>query len=131
MAANAGRNLVIKKNSTAIAGVRTKGIAVNNEPIDVTTDDEDGVRTLLSDPATTAVNLSVEGLTKDRVLRQAILGGGSLMLTDITIDYPNGDTLSGNFFFGSLEETGEYQGAVTFTGELQSSGTITYSAGSP
>lgn len=126
MAAAKGRELLIKKGSTVLAGVRTKGVSINGEPIDITSDDDDGYRTLLSDAGTYSVDLSVEGITKDDTLRTVILAGGSLMLTDITIDYPNGKTLSGNFFLNSLEETGTYNEAVTFSGSLQSSGTFTY-----
>jgi predicted secreted protein len=34
--------------------------------------------------------------------------------------------LSGNFFMTNFEETGEYNGEITFTTQLQSSGPWTY-----
>lgn len=126
MAAAKGRDLLVKKGSTVLAGVRTKGISINGEPIDITSDDDDGYRTMLADAGTYSVDLSVEGITKDDTLVAVIMAGGSLMLTDITIDYPNGKTLSGNFFLNSVEETGTYNEAVTFSASLQSSGTFTY-----
>lgn len=126
MAAAKGRDLLVKKGSTVLAGVRTKGISINGEPIDITSDDDDGYRTMLADAGTYSVDLSVEGITKDDTLVAIIMAGGSLMLTDITIDYPNGKTLSGSFFLNSVEETGTYNEAVTFSASLQSSGTFTY-----
>lgn len=126
MAAAKGRDLLVKKGITVLAGVRTKGISINGEPIDITSDDDDGYRTMLADAGTYSVDLSVEGITKDDTLVAIIMAGGSLMLTDITIDYPNGKTLSGNFFLNSVEETGTYNEAVTFSASLQSSGTFTY-----
>lgn len=126
MAASSGRELLVKKNNVVIAGVRTKTVTINGEPIDVTTDDDSGYRTLLGDPATRSIDLSVEGITKDAVLRAIVAGGGSQMLTDITIEYPNGDEISGNFYLVSIEESGEYQDAVTFSASLQSSGAYTY-----
>lgn len=130
MAANIGRDLLVKRGSTVIAGVRSKGVAFNGEPVDVTTDDENGYRTLLSEAGTYSLDLSVEGVTKDNELRSAVLGNSTLMLTDISIEWPNGDTLTGNFFFASLEETGPYNDALTFSGSLQSSGEWVYTAAS-
>lgn len=126
MAAAKGRELLVKKGSTVLAGIRTKGVSMNGEPIDITTDDDVGYRTLLNDAGTYSIDLSIEGITKNDTLRALIAAGGSLMLTDITIDYPDGKTLSGDFFLNSLEETGTYNEAVTFSGSLQSSGTWTY-----
>ena len=131
MAANPGRKLKLMRGGSAIAGLRTKGVAVAGEPIDVTTDDEEGFRTLLGEPGTKTVDISFEGITKDADLRAAILTGTSLLLDDVTIEYPNGDTLSGDFFLNSLEESGAYNEAMTFTGSLQSSGEWTYTAATP
>ena len=130
MAAAKGRELLVKRGSTVIAGIRTKGVAFNGEAIDVTTDDDSGYRTMLSDAGTYSVDLSIEGITKDNDLRATVMAAGSLMLTDISIEYPNGDELSGNFFLTSLEESGTYNDAVTFSGSLQSSGTFTFTAAS-
>ena len=49
-----------------------------------------------------------------------------MMLTDITIEYPDGATLAGDFYLASVEETGAYNEAVTFSASLQSSGQWTY-----
>ena len=130
MAANIGRNFKINRGSTVIAGVRSKGAAFNGEPVDVTSDDDAGFRTLLNDVGVESIDLSVEGVTKDNDLRSAALSGTSLMLTDVNLEWPNGDTLSGNFFLSSLEETGPTQDAVTFSATLQSSGEWTYTAAS-
>lgn len=129
MPAAKGRALLVKRGVTVIAGLRTKGVSINNEPIDVTTDDEAGYRTLLGDPGAKSLDLSIEGITKDDDLRVAILASGSMMLTDVTITYPDGGILDGDFFFASLEETGTYKEAVTFSGSLQSSGQWTYTPG--
>ena len=86
MAAAKGRLLQILKGGVAIAGVRTKGVAINGEPIDITSDDDGGYRTMLDDPGTMSLDLSVEGVTKDDELLQAIAAGANLKLTDITIN---------------------------------------------
>lgn len=127
MAANVGRNLKILKNSVVVAGIRTKSFSANGEPIDVTTDDEAGVRTLLADPAVRTLDISFDGVTKDDTLRGIMLDpAGTLNLTDITLEYPNGDEISGTFFFTNLEESGTYNDAVTFSGSLQNNGAWTF-----
>lgn len=126
MAANVGRNLLLKTGSTVIAGVRTKGISVAGEPIDVTTDDSSGYRTLLAEAGQKSLDISVDGITTDNELRQAMLTGMTLTLAGVSIEYPNGDTITGTFLLVNLEESGTYNDAVTFTGSLQSSGAWTY-----
>jgi len=126
MPANVGRNLKIKRGGTVIAAVRNKSLSMAGEPIDITSDDDSGFRTLLAEAGQRSIDMSVEGVTKDSVLRIAMLSGSSLLLTDITVEWPNGDGLSGDFFLNSLEESGAYNDAVTFSGSLQSSGEYTF-----
>lgn len=126
MPANIGRELLVKRGSTVIAGVRTKTITFNGEPVDVTSDDDSGFRTLLATAGQKSIDMSVEGVTKDNELRSAALSGTSLLLTDVNIEWPNGDTLTGDFFLNSVEETGTYNDAITFTSSFQSSGSWTY-----
>lgn len=126
MPANVGRLLVISKNAVAIAGVRTKTITAGADPIDITTDDEDGYRTLLAEEGQRQLDMTVEGVLKDDVLRQILLNDGAAMLTDIEIAFPNGDTITGSFFLSSYEESGSYNDAITFTSSLQSSGQWTF-----
>ena len=126
MAASAGRELLIKKGVSVIAGVRTKTVTINGEPIDITSDDDSGFRTLLASAGTRSIDLSVEGVTKDATLRAIVAGVSSQLLTDISVEYPNGDTIDGDFYLVNIEESGEYQDAVTFSASLQSSGPFTY-----
>ncbi len=128
MAANIGRELLIKRGSVVIAGVRSKSASVNGEAVDITSDDDSGFRTLLSVVGTKSMDLSVEGVTKDATLRAAMLSGTSLLLTDVSLEYPNGDTITGDFFLSSLEESAPYNEAATFSASLQSSGEFTYTA---
>jgi len=122
-----GRDFLIKKASTVLASVRAKTVTINGEPIDITTDNSAGYRTLLGEAATRSIDMSVEGLTDDDTLRAIILGaGGSLLLTDVTVDYPDGASLGGDFFLNSMEESGQHTDAVGFSASLQSSGTWSY-----
>jgi len=126
MAAGYGRELLIKKGSTVIAGVQTKTVSINGEAIDITSDDDSGYRTMLANPGTLSLDLSVEGVSKDATLRTIIANGGSCMLTDITITYADGKVIAGDFFMSSFEDNGTHNDAVKFSCSLQSSGAFTY-----
>lgn len=132
----ASRDLLINKNSTRLAGINAKSIAVAKEPIDITTDEDNGYRLLLDKAGTKTLDISFSGVTKDQLLREYIMTEQSQLLTDIDIEYPpvgtqtTGDTISGNFYFnGYSEDGGGSDGAITFSGTLQSSGEWTFTAG--
>jgi len=127
MAKAAGRLAVLSKNNVAIGGVRVTTISWSGETIDVTDADSDGVVELLGELASEQITLSVEGVTKDVVLRAAALAAGtSRKLTDITFKFADAlsaaDTISGDFVITSYEEGNPHDDASTFSAEFQSSG---------
>ena len=128
MAKSVGRNLVVKKGGTKLAAIRTKTVAWNGEAIDVTTDDDLGFRTLLGNAiGQEQIDLSGDGVMLDSILRDIALDPAiGKQLTDITIEFPDGEIISGNFNLVSFEETGPYNEAMTFTYSLQSSGAWVY-----
>jgi predicted secreted protein len=120
MAGNAGRQEIL--------GVREKGLTINGDPIDTSSDEDDGWRTLLEDIAgETKVDLSISGVTKSRTLRQASLGSTRSKIATFT--WPNGDTLTATFFLSSYDEKMPYKDAVTFDAKFASSGVVTFTAG--
>ena len=131
--ADNGRDLKIQLSAdggttyTTIASVRSKGFAGAAEAVDVTTDDANGWRTLLANPATRSVDLSVSGVTEDNDLKAAFFAG-SYALQDAQLLYANGDKVTGSFFLSSLSDNGEHTGSVTFEASLQSSGPVTFTA---
>ena len=134
--ANASRDLLVKKGATRLLGINSKSIAVAKEPIDITTDEDNGFRTLLDVAGTKTLDISFSGVTKDAVMRGLIMTSGSQLLTDITIEYPpiggqaTGDTISGDFYLANLTENGSSpDGSIEFDGSLQSSGEWTYTVG--
>jgi len=136
MSGAASRALLVKKNSVALLGINSKSIAVAKEPIDVTTDEDNGYRQLLDVSGTKTLDISFSGVTKDTTLRGIVMVDGGQMLTDIEIEFPPygaqvaGDTITGDFFFnGFTENGGGSDGAIEFDGTLQSSGEWTYTVG--
>ena len=134
--AGASRDLIIEKNDVRIAGINSKSMSIAKEAIDVTTDEDNGYRTLLAEAGTKTLDISFSGVTKDLALRTLIMTEQSQLYTDITLTFPPvgvqsaGDVISGSFYFTSMSETGgSSDGAVEFDGALQSSGVWTYTAG--
>ena len=127
MAEYLGRSLLLKKNGTLVATLRSKSISCNGDPVDVTTDDDSGNRKLLAELGQKSCDISADGIEEDGVLRGLWFNGGMNQLyTDFTIEWPNGDELACDFVLASYEESGTYTEAVTFSISLQSSGAPTY-----
>jgi len=136
MAAAASRDLIIKKNAVRWLGITSKGVSIAKEAIDITSDEDNGYRTLLDDVGSKTLDISFSGVTKDTTIRALINTDGSQLYTDITVEFPpvgaqtTGDTISGSFFLNSVSETGgDSNGTISFDGALQSSGSWTYTAG--
>lgn len=131
MAAVKGRTVVVERNSVILAGCRTKNLSINASPIDVTNDDDDGVRKLLSAPGQTDVAISVSGiLTSDQLLTESLSQSSRSLTTTFRFQSwqggsPDHLSFSGSFFMTSLKLGAEYQGAVTFDAEFQSAGAVT------
>lgn len=130
-----GRELTIDYDSTTLVGIRTRGLSISAEAVDVTTDDDTGERTLLPDPGVRSAEISVSGITSDEVLINEIMTGiTGRTLSNATVNLPSNlaspGTISFAAFVSAFEITGEHDGAVEFTATLMSSGAITYTASS-
>lgn len=134
MTAFKGSELLLKKNGTVIAGLRNVTISGSGESINVTSGEDSGKRLLLAASAEEMLDISAEGISKDDLFRTVWFGGGSKMLTDITLEWPlhnAGSTpadIEGNFKITSYEEGAPYNEAATFSISLESSGDYIYTA---
>lgn len=108
----------------AIPGIREKGIALNGEAVDVSSDDDNGWRALLDVSAEDQVDITISGVTKSRLLKKDWFAG--TRTKEVTITYPNGDTLVGEFYMANYTDTGNYKDAVTFEATLQSTGAVVF-----
>jgi len=130
MAEFIGRLCTITGTSLGLVGAATaKTFSINNEIVDVTTDDDSGFRTLL----TTAIgkrslDISVEGILKDDSMIDILTGAETGMSDTFDILFPAIGTVSGDFVFASLELGAPTEEGVTFSTSLQSTGAFTYVA---
>lgn len=115
-----GRSVTVSWKGVNIAKVRTKGVSINNEAIDITGDDDDGWRNSLDEAGEKQVNVSVAGVVVNDTLRKAALDrniSGAVVMT-----FPDGGSISGDMTVNSYNENGEYNGALVFECEFQSQG---------
>jgi predicted secreted protein len=118
MARSASRDFLVKKNGTTLASITAKSVAWNGTVIDVTADDDNGFTTALADVfANTTMEISGSGYTDDDVLSGVAFttSESDKHLSDITLERPNGDVISGNFILTSYTENGSSPGELPFS----------------
>ena len=129
MAGANGRALTIKWDGTTPVGVRTRGYTVTNDYVDVTTDDDNGWRTLLANPGLRSKEATGSGISSDQILIAEVMKA-SITGEPLTVELPTTTgTLAGTFLCSSFEQSGEHDGAVEFSATFMSSGAVTYTAG--
>lgn len=122
-----GIDLVIAKNSVAIIGLMARTVTYNGEAIDTTNDGDAGFRGLDDAVGTRSLDISGEGtVLDDSTWQDLALDTSSKKLTDITLTFPDGATVSGNFVLPTFEMSGGTNEDLTYSITLQSDGAWTY-----
>ena len=125
-----GRDLLIQIDGVTIAAVQSKTITRAREPVDVTTDDSNGNRTLLPEPGGRSIDISIEGVATTANYSAFLVKWENNVFEDVSIVSPDGAVERGDFFLSNLTNGGEQSGEVTFSATLMSSGLITSSEAS-
>lgn len=131
MAERLGRHIKLKWDGAYIAAVKEKSMTVNGEAVDVTSDDDDGYRKLLTTSGTRSLDMSISGIFKDTQLLDDLMADAALEQLDIEFYTEAGAlefTISGDFRLNSIEKSGATADPVQFSAELQSTGVFTKTA---
>tara|TARA_R100001460_G_scaffold6862_2_gene17712 strand:+ start:1105 stop:1509 length:405 start_codon:yes stop_codon:yes gene_type:complete len=133
MAAQRGGALLLKVDisgtMTTIGGLRSTSITLNDEAVDITNKDNGQTRTLLPQGGTASLSVSGSGVFTDSTAEQTIrTAWNASTFKSYNIIIPDLGTYSGSFMIASLEYSGEYNGEVTYSITLESSGSISFSA---
>ena len=139
MAKQLGRSLLIKIGDgagseafTAIAGLNSKSITINNSAIDVTTPDvttPGGALWASNLNGLKSMSISGDGIFLDESAQEGRLNTIAMEANPVAnfeLVVPDFGTYSGEFRVTSLEFGGETEGATTFSLSLESNGTVTY-----
>ena len=130
-----GRSMLLKIGDaaspevfTAIGGIQTKSVSVNNNPVDVS-DDSASYQKMLSAGGIQAYEISGSGVSKSSAQFLALKAAAAAR-SELNYQITNGlgDTVEGMFVITSFEETGGHTDAQTFNISLSSGGAITYTA---
>lgn len=127
-----GRDVILTVAGQAIAGTQTKGLTCNNEPVDVTDDAAGGWRLVMARPGLKTVDIAISGVLKNLELMRSFFSAtnsGSQVFA-VSVTYPDGSIVAGNFMLASFSETGESNAGKTFDSSWQSTGVLTFTAGS-
>tara|TARA_R110000803_G_scaffold43401_6_gene92619 strand:+ start:824 stop:1231 length:408 start_codon:yes stop_codon:yes gene_type:complete len=132
MAAQRGAALLLKFNTTGttyvtIAGLRSTSLSLNDESVDVTNKDSGGNKTLLANGGIHSMSVSGSGVFTDAAVEENLRAAmNGTTFANFQILLPDFGTYTGAFNVTSLEYSGEFNGEVTYSLSLESSGAITY-----
>lgn len=128
MADQAGRLFLLKKDSVTIGGGRTVGMTVNGTTIDNSDQTDIGFVVNVADTIIdSSLEISFEGVVRDKIMRGIALGPqAARFMDDITLEFPDGDVISGDFVLSNYTETGAYKDSQQLTATLVSDGAWTY-----
>ncbi len=127
MPGEVGRDVSFTWDGVEILGVQEKAINRTGNAIDVTSDEDDGHRTLLTKPSVNETNISLSGTLKSDKLANDFASGARTK--PVVITYPNGRTITGTFFLQSYNETAPSNDAVKWTAECLSTGEVVETPG--
>ena len=136
-AAKKGRLLLIKVSGgvspasyNTLMGVRSRTITINNEQVDITSDDEAPWRKLLEDAGLRTITITASGVNKDDQAQQDLedraYGTNAKTIDSFLIQFPNSDILEGEFQVASYERGAEHVGEETWNITLESAGQPTF-----
>lgn len=137
MTAQKGRSFGIKIDNGSgafnlIGAARNVELAINNEPVDITNNDSEGIRELLGDAGTQSVSLTISGVYLDadangqRRLEALAFSREIVAFEIVQPGSVNDGKYEGDFMVASLTKKGEYNGTMTYEAKLESSGPVTY-----
>ncbi|HEY6527274.1 MAG TPA: phage tail tube protein [Cellvibrionaceae bacterium] len=121
-----GIELKIKQAGVVIcSGITEKSIDYKRDLVDITSDDDSGYETYAPFSGVKALSIPLSGVLKNDKMRQLALQTNPI-LNNLTVLYPDGATLVGNFVLEGLKE--EYKGldAAKYSFTLKTSGAYIY-----
>lgn len=135
MAAQKGRNVLVKFNSTgstyvAVGGAREMTLTISNEPVDITSSDDAGIRKLLEGAGVNSISIKLQGVyVEDAAIANVRSDAATNAHRNYQFVMPGtvSKTYQGSFMVASFEEAGTYNGAATYNLTLESAGAVTIS----
>jgi len=125
------RDITITVGGATLAGVVTRDFTITNTPIDVTDDQSNGYRELLAKGGLKTLDLAIAGDVKDYELVATMFS--TTQMVNCVVDLGDGTTTESNLTFDAFLADFSFGGSANekneYSATLQSSGTITWTAG--
>jgi len=136
MSAQKGKDLLLKVDAdgtgafTTVAGLRSRAIAFNTEPVDITHSESAGRwRELLSGAGAKSARVTGAGIFKDAASDEIVRGyvfAGTIRNWQIVV--PDFGAVTGPFHIATFELSGRHDGEVGFDIALESAGELVFTA---
>lgn len=124
MTATLGSSLkLMLGNSVFFSGVTSKKIKYNGDGIDITSDDDNGFRALLSASGTKSIDVSIEGIAKSSAIRGLIMNDTRLV-SGVYILLATGERIEADFFISGYSEDYISDDVVKCSFDLMSTGLV-------
>lgn len=125
-----GRDFILKIGNGAvpeifstIGAARSVAMALNNNPLEATTMDSQGVQSFLADAGVQSMQITLDGFFKDSIaedlMRAAAMGR---VLRNYQLIFGNGDMYQAGFVIQDYNRGGSHDGLETFSVTLLRSG---------
>ena len=141
MAAQKGSALLLKAtlsgSLTTIAGLRSTGMTINGEMVDIANKDSSALVSgradkgieLLEGGAIRSMSINASGVFTDSALENDIrISAQKGQIREYKLVFGDGDDITGNFLITSYERAGEFNGEETYSLTLESSGQLTHTS---
>lgn len=137
MTAQRGKDLLLKigdggapESFATVAGLRTRTLSLNAQPVDVThSDSAGGWRELLAGAGVRQASVSGAGVFLNDAAAEAARAAffdGAIRNWQIVV--PGFGTISGAFLIANLDYAGDHAGEATFSLSLDSAGALSFTA---
>jgi TP901-1 family phage major tail protein len=129
-----GRDVLIKigngggpETFATIGAARAVSMVLDNQPVDATTMDGQGLQSLQSDAGVQSLQIRVDGLFKDAAAEETFRAQAfARSLKNYELIFPNDDKYAAAFAIENYTRGGAYDGIETFSATLRRSGDGVY-----
>ena len=126
-----GRAMILTFGGASIPGIVTKGLSLDDTPVDTSDDQSSGNGEYLAEPGRKDRSITLSIKVKNLDLVQSKLETTSQIYA-VTLTFPDGastgSVVSGDAFFNNFALTGEHEGLTTADITLTFSGDVSFTA---
>lgn len=137
MTMQSGQDLLLKignggepETFTALGAARLVSLHINNNPVDVTAMNGNGVQALQAAAGIQTMEIYLQGLFKDGIAEETLRAAAfNRTANNYVLQFPNGDSITVAFVVTVYQRDGHYDGLEAFSCRLLRSGSSVFASG--